>query len=108
MKTVYVIGYQHIDSTFLTIPASQADDEKVRDMLPCSLTEAQNAFAKAGWEGDGRITFIWLPPFLFRGAECWGVCVWHVKQGNNGTSWLCASKPLSFPGFVDDWQPIEI
>lgn len=112
MKPVYVIGYGHIDTTFLTHPASQADDATVRDMLPCTSHQAQASFNKAGWEGDGTINIIWLPPFLFKGGETHGACVWHVKQANNGTSWLCADRPYEFPGLTElagnEWMKINL
>jgi hypothetical protein len=41
-----------------------------------------------GWEGDGTIQMMWLPPFVGAGVEdAHGVFIWHVKQANNGTSW---------------------
>lgn len=52
----------------------------------------------AGWEGDGTLRLIWLPPFLSAtlNNSYYGVYVWHVKQSNNGTSWLASRVPLDF------------
>lgn len=48
----------------------------------------KNAFLRAGWEGDGEIGLIWLPPFVnFQGGVN-GEYIWHVKQENNGISFL--------------------
>lgn len=50
-----------------------------------------------GWEGDGNIQLMWLPPFIGAGIEdTHGVGVWHVKQSNNGTSFFASPVPLPF------------
>lgn len=54
-------------------------------------------FKEHGWEGDGSIGIIWLPPFVDVGIE--GTCgtyIWHVKQNNNGISFLASDAPLDF------------
>lgn len=48
----------------------------------------KRAFLDAGWEGDGEIGLIWLPPFIDIPGGTTGVYVWHVKQDNNGISFL--------------------
>lgn len=54
-------------------------------------------FLDGGWEGDGRVQFFWLPPFVGVGPEdTYGVYVWHVKQDNNGTSFFASPYPLKF------------
>jgi hypothetical protein len=58
------------------------------------LEKVDAAFRKSGWEGDGEIGLIWLPPFLYNPApdedpgQLFGTLVWHVKQYNNGISFL--------------------
>jgi hypothetical protein len=113
MGEVFVIGYAHIDSTHMIIPEVAEKGLREDWFLPCTREEALFAFKKAGWEGDGRLGFIWLPPFLFEdNTDTWGVCLWHVKQSNNGTSWLCARKPYDFPGLANNgfyqWERIEL
>lgn len=50
-----------------------------------------------GWEGDGELGVIWIPPFVDIGSEDgWGTYLWHVKQSNNGTSWLASGCSLDF------------
>ena len=57
-------------------------------------------FKKHGWEGDGEIKLIWLPPFLDEAHDPnFGEYIWHVKQNNNGTSFL---------GFQDEWQSARL
>ncbi|HEY7157929.1 MAG TPA: hypothetical protein VH575_28485 [Gemmataceae bacterium] len=62
------------------------------------VTEAvKKKFLDAGWEGDGDIGILWLPPFVDAGVEdTWGTYIWHVKQSNNGISFLASSYPLEF------------
>lgn len=63
-----------------------------------AVTEAvKKKFLDAGWEGDGDIGVLWLPPFVDVGVEdTWGTYIWHVKQSNNGISFLASSYPLDF------------
>ena len=62
------------------------------------ITQVKKRLRSAGWEGDGVLQLLWLPPFVGTGVEdTWGTCVWHVKQRNNGTSWLASPVPLEFP-----------
>jgi len=46
---------------------------------------------------------LWLPPFVFptTSRPSWvGVMLWHVKQVEDGTSWLLSPVELPFEGFV--------
>lgn len=63
-----------------------------------AVTEAVNKkFLDAGWEGDGDIGILWLPPFVDAGVEdTWGRYIWHEKQTNDGISFLANSYPLEF------------
>jgi hypothetical protein len=55
-------------------------------------------FLKEGWEGDGEVDLMWVPPFILKdqkqGSLFKGVVVWHVKQVNDGISWLLYPKGL--------------
>jgi hypothetical protein len=64
------------------------------DQLHRMLSEA---FSKIGWEQDGGIDYCFVPPFFNvddRGATCW-FPVFHVKQSNNGTSFIASEYPLN-------------
>lgn len=90
-------SYTFIDEPRFIYTATEAlrDDR----LGPERIAAARKAFLRAGWEGDGEIGLIWLPPFLFADYS-YGKIVWHVKQKNNGFSWLLAPFDLSvFPGF---------
>lgn len=61
------------------------------------ITAVRGRFLKEGWEGDGEIGLLWLPPFTDTGTEdTYGTYIWHVKQQNNGISWLLSSVELRF------------
>ena len=70
-----------------------ADEEKQK---------VSNLFKEHGWESDGEIKLIWIPPFLYRSGPSTGKYVWHAKQLNNGTSFLAYKG--DFPFISDDWQ----
>lgn len=62
------------------------------------ITVAEELFKNAGWDGDGEITLIWVPPFMLSqwsmGKEALGFVIWHVKQQEDGTSWLLSPQKL--------------
>ena len=61
------------------------------------LTAIMRRWLDLGWEGDGTITTIWIPPFCIENMDSTrGVIVWHVKQLEDGTSWIASKHPLPF------------
>ncbi|MHA1410677.1 MAG: hypothetical protein ACTSQY_10300 [Candidatus Odinarchaeia archaeon] len=66
-------------------------------------------FKEYGWEGDGSIGIIWLPPFVDIGVEdTWGTYIWHVKQSNNGISFLASDTPLDFKRLKEQNEDFEV
>lgn len=66
------------------------------------LAEVALALKAGGWEGDGEIRILWIPPFIGAGAEdTWGVATWFVKQSNNGTSFIASPVPLPFSRLLE-------
>ncbi|WP_177764921.1 hypothetical protein [Flavobacterium sp. I3-2] len=63
------------------------------------LKFASELFSNAGWYGDGEIQLIWVPPFIFNdytnNEDANGIVIWHVKQKEDGISWLLS--PIEFP-----------
>ncbi len=50
-----------------------------------------------GWEGDGEIGILWLPPFAGAGPhDNFGCYLLHVKQLNDGISWLASPYTLPY------------
>jgi len=67
------------------------------------VAAARAAFLQAGWDGDGEIGLLWIPPFVFPVASrpSWlGVTIWHVKQLEDGISWLLSPVELPFDEFA--------
>ncbi len=96
VTSVWVIGYHHIDSPKLIPPLATMPD-KFHCLSPCPPDMAAGVFRAAGWEGDGELGYIYLPPFVFDSGDTFGCVVYHVKQHNNGTSFILARSPLSLP-----------
>lgn len=62
---------------------------------------ASKRFLEAGWDGDGSIELMWIPPFVFHNSmtsqtATLGVTIWHVKQQEDGISWILSPIELPF------------
>ena len=104
MRDFHIYGFEWIDNLhfvrapeeFLPLPESQLD---------LYLEAARQRFKAAGWHGDGDIGLLWLPPFVFPlnlRIPPTGVIVWHVKQEEDGISWLLSPIKLPFEEFGDE------
>jgi hypothetical protein len=95
LRQYYVYSYEHLDTSFFMKSAPE-----VLEGVPNRheiLREIEQRLLGAGWEGDGDLEVMWLPPFVGAGVEdTSGVSLWHVKQDNNGTSWIASPVPLPF------------
>ncbi len=91
----HAYSYHFLDDlSFMSEPAFHLDVFTTYNVL---IDQIKKRFRQVGWEGDGNIKLFWLPPFVGAGVDdTQGVCVWHVKQSNNGTSWLLSPVPLPF------------
>lgn len=60
----------------------------------------KSKFIEAGWDGNGEIEFMWLPPFTLpdniRHEATMGITIYHVKQTEDGLSFLLSPIPLDF------------
>jgi hypothetical protein len=95
IKSYHVYAYTFLDDlSYVKEPYDQfADEEKYK--IDDAIRLIGERFREYGWEGDGRIGIVWIPPFLDIGVEdTWGTYVWHVKQRNNGISFLASDVPL--------------
>ena len=63
-------------------------------------SELKAQFKDAGWEGDGKIECIFIPPCFMQSEDTFCETVFHVKQSNNGISWLAIpfDLKLQLPG----------
>ena len=92
-----VYQYHFLDDlSFLRSP-HEVFTESAKGEIDAYLAALRHRLTSAGWEGDGKFGIIWFPPFVDIGIEdTWGIYVWHVKQSNNGTSWLATDENLTF------------
>ncbi|GMV80569.1 MAG: hypothetical protein AMXMBFR7_17530 [Planctomycetota bacterium] len=64
---------------------------------PKLLKEVSLELRKRGWQGTGAFQMLWLPPFVGAGEkDNFGCYVLHVKQRNDGISWLASPVTLPF------------
>lgn len=88
-----VLWYEWIDNLCFTLDPNDCLDNPEE-----YISIAKGAFLEAGWEGDGRIELMWIPPFMFKASQSdgftQGVTVWHVKQLEDGTSWILHPKGM--------------
>lgn len=89
--------------TFASIDELRFMRDAASELQPEIIAKAKNRFQDAGWEGDGTIQIAWLPPFsIAHSNNTHGVYIIHVKQSNNGISWILS--PVSLPC----GEPIQI
>lgn len=86
MKSLYVYTYHHWD---------YFEGIKSAKIKPDELEAVSKMFAAAGWEGDGEIQKLAVPPFFFAGSPAEVQFVYHVKQSNNGTSFFGVERDLA-------------
>ncbi len=97
IKSYHIYSYTFLDDlSCVKAPHDYfAYEEKYK--IDDAIRLVSERFKEYGWEGDGSIGIIWLPPFVDVGIEdTWGSCIWHVKQQNNGISFLACDVPLDF------------
>ncbi|PTU65782.1 hypothetical protein DB032_12970 [Chromobacterium sp. Panama] len=96
LRSFFVYSFEWIDNLlFLQSPQSlvglrAADYEAI----------AKERFVECGWEGNGTIQLLWLPSFVFPlslNIQPTGIAIWHVKQIEDGVSFLLSPIQLPFP-----------
>lgn len=104
IENYIVYQYQHLDTLAFMRDAKEVLAKcHQRDQI---LAHVRKRLSRAGWEGDGIIQVLWFPPFLGAGVEdTHGIGVWHVKQSNNGTSWLASPVSLPFDRLLEQNDP---
>jgi hypothetical protein len=94
MKGFTVYGFAWIDNLHFLQPPERFIEEPEQ-----YVAGARNRFLEAGWAGDGEIGLLWLPPFVFpqeMAVPTTGILLWHVKQVEDGESWLLSPIRLPF------------
>ena len=99
LRDFQVYGFEWIDNLHFVRPVSEflANPDEYVEI-------ARARFLEAEWDGDGWIGLLWIPPFVFPLAcnvSPEGVVVWHVKQEEDGVSFLLSPVELAFEEFKD-------
>lgn len=113
IKKLVVLQYTFIDDHSAILKPEQIFNQNSN--LEHAIESVKKSFIEAGWEGDGTIGLIWIPPFLDQASEDnFGDYIWHVKQSNNGISFLGFFNPIQSAKlldqnkyFVDDGKQIK-
>lgn len=88
MSAAYFL--KHLEDRYI-YPVSK--EEVIKEM-----EEVEELFTSVGWEGDGELKIMWMPPFLQGGTEDnFGDFVYFIKQENNGSTFVCSHYPLPIP-----------
>lgn len=105
IKEMFVYEYHFLDDlTFIKPIENHLDSENSKKYIDA----LKELFSSYGWEGDGEIGVIWFPPFIGVGGEnTYGHYVFHVKQSNNGTSFLASSVQLPFARLLEQNELIS-
>lgn len=105
-KRMHVYQYCHIDDLSCIHAPNDAYPKLSEKELSLVVDAVKERFRAAGWEGDGDLGVIWLPPFVDATMDnsCYGTDIWHVKQSNNGVSWIGSLVPLHFSPLADQNQ----
>lgn len=106
IKGYHVYQYTFLDDLSFIKKPSEVFHDSSRENLNSILHKVKEVFLSAGWEGDGTIGLIWLPPFVDTGYEdTWGNYIWHVKQRNDGISFIASEFPLQFERLLEQNKP---
>jgi hypothetical protein len=61
------------------------------------IAAVEARFRQMNWDGDGQMQVMWLPPFVGAGPHDWFGCYsFHVKQTEDGISWIASPSVLPF------------
>jgi hypothetical protein len=99
-----IIRFEHVDDYRCFRPLREfcaelsyfeTPSEQFVELLTKELRRRlEQLFGEAGWEGDGDIECIFAPPFFVPNGYSFCETIFHVKQTNNGTSFV--ATPPSF------------
>ena len=111
VRMYQVTTYHHVDDYRGFLPLFESLMDYSRDFNPIELgqmvprlrEQLESLFTDSGWEGDGEIGCFLVQPFMMDGGDNFCKTGFHVKQANNGTSFI--ALPENFPGVLFGCSP---
>ncbi|RZJ14154.1 MAG: hypothetical protein EON50_07090 [Acidovorax sp.] len=121
IRSFFVYDYEWIDELFFL----KRVDEILEDYASYEA-EVKKRFIARGWNGEEEVNNIWIPPFamcgiikdgesgflekyydaslignLSKSPKSWtrGLLLWHVKQKEDGISFISSPLELNIPGY---------
>jgi hypothetical protein len=97
---LFVYSYQHDDDQqgWTRVEAFSYSRNGVErediTLSPDFVEKLRSTLTECGWEGDGHLGAMLVPPFFSNDGDNYWFPIFHVKQGNNGTSWIASERPL--------------
>lgn len=114
IQNYFVYQYHHLDDLSAALKPEKAygvnSSKKKKQKVKDTINRIANLFLANGWEGDGEISLIWIPPFIDIGLDedTSGYYLWYVKQANNGTSFIASPFQLRLKRLQDQNNDISI
>ncbi len=100
LRDFHSYGYEYIDNRQFALQPELVFGTSLA-AFPY-VDEAKRRFLEMGWAGDGDVELLWIPPFAFPLAldiPTVGIVIWHVKQSEDGISYLLSPIALPFEEF---------
>ena len=102
LREFHSYGFEYIDNRLFCIPAEKLLGTRTAYSY---VQIAKSRFFDMGWNGDGEVELFWLPSFVFPfkwNVPPTGVVIWHVKQSEDGISYLLSPIELPFEEFKEN------
>ncbi|KQV51514.1 hypothetical protein [Duganella sp. Root336D2] len=100
LREFHSYGYEYIDNRQFALKPEVVLGT-IERALPY-VEEAKRLFLEMDWQGDGDVELLWIPPFAFPlslKVSPVGIVIWHVKQSEDGISYLLSPIELPFEEF---------
>ena len=98
ISNYHVVDFHFIDDGRCLSPLADSNVDGMEPLTKAEIIEKRSLLEKifkdAGWEGDGDVNCIFLAPCFSGDTDGHCNIIYHVKQSNNGTSWLAIPKWL--------------
>jgi hypothetical protein len=95
VRNYHFYAYEYLDD--LSFMRSATDYFDCWTSGAAVVAAVAEKFKQLGWAGDGEFQVFWLPPFAGAGNHDFvGAYCIHVKQNDDGISWIASPVTLPF------------